>query len=54
MLRFSKARRGGKSLALAKPPAVAIIDGKRNERSSTALRAALVARRAVAGAIAPC
>ena len=52
--RFGSARCPGKSLGREKPPAIAIVDGKRNAQSSTALRAVLVPSEAVAGAIPPC
>lgn len=40
LARFPNARRANAGIALAKPPAVTVIDGPRNTQSSTALRAA--------------
>jgi nicotinate-nucleotide adenylyltransferase len=52
--RFAGARRPEKTMARAKPPAIAILDGRRNPQSSTALRAVLVPTEAMVGAIPSC
>lgn len=49
--RFGRARCAEKELARAHTPAIAILDGRRNAQSSTALRAVLMPREAVAGAV---
>jgi nicotinate-nucleotide adenylyltransferase len=52
--RFASARRHHCSIARARAPAIAIIDGRRNSQSSTAIRAALAPREAMVDAIPPC
>ena len=52
--RFNRARCPEKLVVGARPPAIAILDGKRNPQSSTALRAILVPSEAVVGAIPSC
>jgi nicotinate-nucleotide adenylyltransferase len=53
MQRFA-ARRRGEDLVTQAPPAIAILDGRRNAQSSTAIRAAAMADEALVRAIPPC
>ena len=48
------ARRRGDDLVTQTPPAIAILDGRRNAQSSTAIRAAALADEALVRAIPPC
>jgi nicotinate-nucleotide adenylyltransferase len=48
------ARRRGEDLVTQAPPAIAILDGRRNTQSSTAIRAAALADEALVRAIPPC
>jgi nicotinate-nucleotide adenylyltransferase len=52
--RFARTRRDGRVVARSKPPALAIIEGRRNSQSSTALRAALAQGEAMVSAMPPC
>lgn len=54
MMRFGRPRYCGDDLVTAKPPLIAIIDGKRNMQSSTAIRAAAEGGEALVHAIPPC
>lgn len=53
MQRFAGRRATG-DLAMAKPPAIAILDGRRNAQSATAIRAASLRGQALVSAIPPC
>jgi nicotinate-nucleotide adenylyltransferase len=53
MQRFATRRRG-EDLVTQTPPAIAILDGRRNTQSSTAIRAAALADEALVRAIPPC
>jgi len=54
ILRFAPARHCSGDLVTAKPPAIAIIDGKRNRQSSTAIREAAEQGEALVRAIPTC
>lgn len=54
LLRYPRARRAGSGFARARPPAIAILDGRRNAQSSTALRNAARSGEAMAASIGPC
>ncbi len=52
--RFGHTRRALRKLPRAKAPAIAIVDGRRNAQSATAIRAALMGGEAVVLAVPPC
>jgi nicotinate-nucleotide adenylyltransferase len=54
MQRFGAMRRFEGDLVTATPPAIAILDGKRNAQSATALRAAALEQEAFVRALPPC
>jgi nicotinate-nucleotide adenylyltransferase len=54
MQRFGAMRRFEGDLVTATPPAIAILDGKRNAQSATAIRAAALEQEAFVRAVPPC
>ena len=54
MQRFGAKRRLEGDLVTAKPPAIAILDGRRNAQSATAIRAAALQQEAFVRAVPPC
>ncbi|MBV9332287.1 MAG: nicotinate-nucleotide adenylyltransferase [Alphaproteobacteria bacterium] len=53
LLRYPRARRASSGIA-SRPPAIAILDGRRNPQSSTALRNAAMTGEAMAASVGPC